>query len=199
MKNKSFTLLFIFLLFSCLNTKTKQFKTELYYPSKEFFEKNNMFKINLDSTQLNFKEITNKVINLGYNDSIYPYAQFEKNDTLKNIVLGDIAWGHIKYRNAVEIKNDSIIKNGTYPIKNIYKILVKHYENNGKNVEFADDAKKAFVIIELNTNSNAKKLSEVLNYLTNQFNRLNKAHQDSLKLRVVLFYPPPPPPSPIEN
>lgn len=200
MKNQFLFLIILISVVSCL--KPKQFKTNLYYPSKQFFDENNMVKINLDSSSLNFKKITNKVISMGYTDSVVPYVQFQKGDTIKNIFLSDVSWGFISSRNRLDINNDSVFKNEAYHIKNIYSILKKHYENNGKDIEFADSAKKAFVVIELDTNAKARDLIKTLNYLTNEFDKLNKTHHDSLQLKVALSYffqIPPPPKPPLEE
>lgn len=204
MKNQVLLLQILLIsLISCSNPKAKQLKTNLYYPSKKFFDENNMVKINLDSTLLNFKKITNEVINMGYADSIIPYAYFQINDTIKNIFLGDISWGYIRSRNMVKIKNDSIYKIETYPLKNTYNILKIHYENNGKDIGFADSPEKAFVVIELDTNANAKNLIKALDHLTNEFDKLNIIHKDSLELKVALTYfsqiPPPPKPPFVEK
>jgi len=176
----------------CCNKK--QTKTIIYYPLKEYFNSSKLVKIDLGNPKLNFKKITNLTNNIHSNDST-PYVSIKENDTVKKIIFLRNDWGHIKKRNALRISKDSIFIDNNYLFKDFYKILSRHYNNNGNNMDYAESTEKAWVEIEIDTSDSGLELKKVISKVVKTFDKINKHHKDSLKLKIGLSYfhqiPPP--------
>ena len=75
-----YILLFCLSLFCCQEQKTRM----RYYPSKELYNKLELVEINLDTTSLNFKEITLKVYKV-YSKNKRPVIEINDDGIQKNL------------------------------------------------------------------------------------------------------------------
>ncbi len=193
---KLFYILLVISLYTCKSKVNRLEKIEQFYPSKELFnEQYGLVEINLETTKLNFKEITNLSERFSENDSV-PYLTFKANDTVKKILLMTI-FGVSTTSYSLTINKDTIHTfNRKYSNKRLYKALKEYYESE-KEAAFNHRNRKPLIVIELDTNATSKDLFKKLNYLTHEFDKLNKTHQDTLELKVGLTYfsqiPGPPP------
>lgn len=189
------TILFIL---SCEN-KTTEIR---YYPTDRAFTEESSELIGLDTTELNFREITNKVrtYNKDYGKLV---VEFDDGRIKKRITPYVYDGGLIKFRNVLPITSDSILKDEGYDISELKRILKKHYLNKGENFRYAKSPKKALVEITIDTNKSGKELEKVLTKLTRTFDEIKEEINDTIELRVFFDYfrqiPPPPPPPKIES
>lgn len=192
---RKLTFISIFLLTLSCRNKTTEIR---YYPTDREFSKENSELIGLDTTQLNFKQLTNK-IGTYYNDYGKLVVEFNDGNIKKRIIPYVYDGGLIKYKNALEIKSDSILIDSGYPISELKKLLKRHYLNKGKIPYYSDSPQSAFVEITIDTNKTGKELKEVLTKLTKSFDEIKSEIKDTIELRIFFDYlrqtiPPPPPP-----
>ena len=152
----------------------------------------------LDTTNLNFRQITNKVANY-YDKSEYLVLEFNDGLIKKRITPFVYGGGLVKHKNVLEIKSDSILIDHGYSINELKRILKRHYLNKGKIPHYSDSPKKALVEVTIDTSKSGKDLKEVLTKLTRTFDQIQEETIDTLELKVFFDYfrqisPPPPPP-----
>jgi len=188
----------IFLVLSCDNKTTET----RYYPTDREFSKENSELIGLDTTELNFREITNKV-GTYYEDYGKLVVEFDDGAIKKRITPYVYDGGFIKHKNVLEIKSDSILIDDHYPISELKRILKRHYQNKGKIPYYSESPNKTLVEVTIDTSKNGKELKEILIKLTRSFDEIKKETNDSIELRVFFDYfrqiPPPPPPPNMGN
>lgn len=181
------------MILSCENKPTEI----RYYPTDRPFSEQNSELIGLDTTQLNFKQITNKV-GTYYNNFGKLVVEFDDGKIKKRITPYVYDGGLIKFKNVLEIKSDSILIDDGYSINELKRILKRHYLNNGKIPYYSDSPKKALVEVTIDTSKTGKELKEVLIKLTRTFDEIREEIKDTIELRVFFDYfrqiPPPPPP-----
>ena len=186
------------LILSC-NNKTTEIR---YYPTDRTFSEQTSELIGLDTTQLNFRGITNKV-GTYYKDYGKLVVEFDDGRIKKRITPYVYDGGLIKYRNVLPITSDSILKDGGYSISELKRILKKHYLNNDENFRYAQSSKKALVEVTIDTSKNGKELKKILTKLTRTFDEIKEETKDTLELRIFFDYfrqiSPPPPPPKMEN
>jgi len=186
------------LILSCEN-KTTEIR---YYPSTPDFSTERAVLFGLDTTDLNFRQITNKVASY-YGKWEYLTIEFNDGRIKKRITPFVYDGGLIKYRNVLPITSDSILKEKGFPISELKQILKKHYLNKDDNFRYAQSPKKALVEITIDTSKTGKELEKVLMNLTRAFDEIKEEVNDSIKLKVFFDYfrqiPPPPPPPKIES
>ncbi len=155
--------------------------------------------IGLDTTKLNFRQITNRVMNVGFDsDSGNIMVEFDDGEIKKRVVPYFYGYGHYKEKNILKIKSDSILIDNNYPITELKRILKRHYLNKGKVPYYSDSPQKTLVEVTIDTSKNGKELKEVLTKLTRTFDEIKEETNDTIELRVFFDYfrqiPPPPPP-----
>lgn len=185
-----------FSFFCCKNEPEKI----LYYPSKDFFESEELVEIDLNNTELNFRGITGLVGKIYKADSI-PFIELKDKNTTRKITPFRYDGGMVKLRNVLHITEDSILIDENHPISELHWILKRHYENNGEKFRYPQSDKHAMVEVTIDTILKGADLKKCLNNLTTVFDEINSQHSDSLKLRVFFDYfrqIPPPPPPPVE-
>lgn len=170
-----------------------------YYPSNLDLSIDTLELIRLDTTSLKFKQLTDKIAD--FDDAEYQKTMFEFKDgnILKRITPYTYGLGHYKENNVLAINNDSIFKEGGFPISMLSEKLKKHYTNNGESRHYARSTRKALVEIAFDTSQTAVELEKVLVKLTRAFDEVKEEISDSIQLKLYLSYmrnimPPPPPP-----
>ncbi|WP_246293549.1 MULTISPECIES: hypothetical protein [Winogradskyella] len=190
---KTLSILSILLILSCEN-KTTEIR---YYPTDRNFSVETKEVIGLDTTQLNFREITNKV---GTFDKDYGklVVEFDDGKIKKRVTPYVYDNGLIKSKNILRIKSDSILIDNKYSINELKRILKRHYLNKDKVPYYPDSPKNGLVEITINTNKTGKELKKVLSKLTQVFDEIKEEVNDTIELRIYFDYlrqiPPPPPP-----
>jgi hypothetical protein len=160
--------------------------------------------IGLDTTKLNFQQITNRVMNDGFDsDSGNLIVEFDDGEIKKRVVPYFFGSGLYKEKNILKIKSDSILIDKNYPITELKRILKRHYLNKGKIPYYSDSPQKTIVEVTIDSSKNGKELKEVLTKLTRTFDEIKEEINDTIELRVFFDYfrqiPPPPPPPKIEE
>ena len=188
----------ILLFLSCKNEPTEI----RYYPTDRAFSKKTSKLIGLDTTKLNFRQLTNKV-GTYYKDFGKLVVEFNDGRIKKRITPYVYDGGLIKYRNVLPITSDSILKEKGFHISELKRILKKHYLNKDENFRYAQSPKKALVAVTIDTSKNGKELEMVLVKLTRAFDEIKEEVNDTIELRVFFDYfrqiPPPPPPPKMES
>ncbi|GGW56336.1 hypothetical protein DFQ11_101601 [Winogradskyella epiphytica] len=188
----------ILLVLSCENNPTEI----RYYPTDRDFSAETSQLILLDTTKLNFRQITNRV---GTYDKDYGKLVVEFNDKKikKRITPYIYDGGLIRSKNILRIKSDSILIDENYPISDLKQILKRHYLNKGKAPYYPDLPRNAIVEVTIDTNKTGKELKKVLTQLTRTFDEIKKETKDTIELRVFFDYlrqiPPPLPPPKMES
>ncbi|WP_232219157.1 hypothetical protein [Olleya marilimosa] len=154
--------------------------------------------IGLDTTDLNFKQITNRISSFQEENYGQLKVEFEDNKIKKRLTPYVYDEGLIKQKNILRIKSDSILIDDGYSIDELKRILKRHYLNKGKIPYYSDSHQKALVEVTIDTSKNGKELKEVLIKLTSTFDEIKEEINDSIELRVFFDYfrqiPPPPMP-----
>ena len=190
---------FIATLLMVLGCKIKT--TEIrYYPTYPISEQDSIEKLDLDKTNMNFREITNWIGQNQYNE-IRSVIEFKDGQISKRIIPFIRGNGLYRERNILSITSDSILIDNGYPISELKWILKRHYTNYGKNWRYPDSFERAGVEITLDTNKTANELKHSLLNLTRTFDEVNREVKDTLQLKFIFDYfrqipPPPPPPKP---
>ena len=181
-------------LLNCKNGSIENTQKVVYYPSKRFFGAAHLKEVKIGAND-DYLNIVGRVDRIHRSDSL-PFLEFEEgNRSVKLIPLRN--YGLYNESNRIRISEDS-----TYlafegnPHKELDQLLIKHYENNGREPRLSENPQKAVVEIELDHFDKGEKLLKLLKMVTRSFERLNTQHGNSLELKVVLGLPvPPPPPS----
>lgn len=187
-------ILALILIFSC-QEKIKEIR---YYPNNILFSNENTEVIGLDTTKLNFKQITNKIgtFDEGYGKLV---VEFDDGNMKKRIIPFAYGSGLIKERNILEITSDSILIDNGYSISELKRILKRHYTNKGEIPYYSETPYNTLVEVTVDTSSSGKELKEDLIRLTRTFDEIKNEVQDTIKLYVYFDYlrqtlrPPPPP------
>ncbi|WP_282164749.1 hypothetical protein [Cellulophaga baltica] len=160
-----------------------------YYPTDNELINQNHELIDLDTTKLNFRQITDSIDD-GYFDNDYGnmIVEFDDGKIKKRIIAYFYGSGLIKRKNVLQIKSDSILIDNGYPISELKRILKRHYLNKGQNEIYSDSPSKALVEVTIDTNKNGKQLKEVLTRITRSFDDIKSEIRDSIQLRVFFDY-----------
>ncbi|AIZ42451.1 hypothetical protein [Cellulophaga baltica] len=160
-----------------------------YYPTDNELINQNHELIDLDTTKLNFRQITDSIDD-GYFDNDYGnmIVEFDDGKIKKRIIAYFYGSGLIKRKNVLQIKSDSILIDNGYPISELKRILKQHYLNKGQNEIYSDSPSKALVEVTIDTNKNGKQLKEVLTRITRSFDDIKSEIRDSIQLRVFFDY-----------
>ncbi len=194
---KAFYISTILLILSC---KNKPIEIR-YYPTDRPFSYETSELIGLDTTKLNFRQLTNKVGTF-YKNYGKLVVEFNDGKLKKRVTPYVYDGGLLKYKNVLEIKSDSILIDDGYSINELKRILKRHYLNKGEIPYYSDSPKKALVEVTLDTIKTGKELKDVLIKLTRTFDEIKTEINDTIELRVFFDYyrqiPPPPPPPKME-
>ncbi|MCY2686791.1 hypothetical protein [Salinimicrobium sp. TH3] len=186
----------LLLILSC-KTRTTEIR---YYPTFPISKQDSIEKLDLDKTNMNFREITSWIGQNQYNE-VKSVIEFKDGQILKKIKPYVRGNGLYRERNILSITSDSILIDDGYPISELKWLLKRHYTNNGKNWRYPDSSVRAGVEITLDTNRTANELKNSLINLTRTFDEVNSEVKDTLQLKFIFDYfrqipPPPPPPKP---
>ena len=196
------------ILISCKqNEKTKQKENKLIeireYPTDREFKTEIGELIGLDTTELNFKQITNRIGSFQEESYGQLIVEFVDEKIKKRLIPYVYDEGLIKQKNVLRIKSDSILIDDGYSINELKRILKRHYLNKGKIPYYSDSPSKALVEVTIDTNKNGKEIKDILIKLTRSFDEINAEINDTIELRVFFDYyrqiPPPPPPPKMET
>ncbi|HHC80878.1 MAG TPA: hypothetical protein ENK46_13410 [Flavobacteriia bacterium] len=182
------------MIFSC---QEKMIKIQ-YYPDDTLYTEKNAEIIRLDTTKLNFKQITDK-IGTFYNRFGKLVVEFDDGKVKKRVIPFVFDGGLIKERNILEITSDSILIDDRYPISELKRILKRHYTNKNNISYYSESPYNALVEVTIDTNKSGKELKQVLTNLTSTFDEIKNELQDSIKLSIYFDYsrqtprPPRPP------
>lgn len=194
LKSISVILILILLFTSCQENETKI----QYYPDDTLYTEKNAEIIRLDTTKLNFKQITDK-IGTFYNRFGKLVVEFDDGKVKKRVIPFVFDGGLIKERNILEITSDSILIDDRYPISELKRILKRHYTNKNNISYYSESPYNALVEVTIDTNKSGKELKQVLTNLTSTFDEIKNELQDSIKLSIYFDYlrqtprPPRPP------
>ncbi len=182
----------------------KQPSETRYYPSNLDLSMDTIELIRLDTTSLNFRQLTNKIGNFDGAEYQKLMFEFEDGNIIKRIMPYNYGSGHYKEYNILAIFNDSILKEGGFPISKLNEKLKKHYKNKGESRHYARSIRKALVEIAFDSSQTANELEKVLVKLTRAFDEVKEEINDSIQLRLYLSYmrnimPPPPPLPSVSN
>ncbi len=154
-----------------------------YYPSdREFSEVNSEF-IGLDTTKLNFCQITNKIRNYDLTPTDL-VLELEDRQVKKRILPYVYGVGCIRENNLLKIGSDSIFVDDGYPISELKRILKRHYSNWGEVPYYSESPEKALIELTIDESSNGKKIKDVLTELTRSFDQIRTETSDTIELRV---------------
>lgn len=194
---KILLILIILLIISC-QEKTTEIR---FYPTYPVSPQDSIEKMDLDKSNMDFKDITNWISKNQYHDT-RSIIEFKDGRILKKIIPYVRGNGLIKERSILSITSDSILIDDGYPISTLKWVLKRHYTNNGKDFRYPDSPERAGVEITLDTNKTAYDLKQCLINLTRIFDEVNSEVKDTLQLRFIFDYfrqiTPPPPPIPNE-
>ncbi len=195
---KLLLLAIIVLIIGCEN-KTTEIR---YYPSDREFQEDSIELIGLDTTKLNFRQLTNKSAEFYVDDEKQVVVEFDDDKIKKQVIPYVYTGGLIKMKNVLQIKSDSILIDDGYPISELKRILKRHYLNKGEIPQYSDSPERALVEVTIDTNHSGKELKEVLTRLTRSFDEIKSEINDTIELRIFFDYfrqipPPPMPPPPI--
>lgn len=182
------------MILSCEN-KTTEIR---YYPTDREFQIDNAKLIGLDTTKLNFREITDEIEPYNVSSEIL-VVEFDDGQIKKRITPYIFDGGLYYKRNVLKIKSDSIQIDDGYSINELKWILKRHYLNKGKIANYSDSPQKALVKISIDTSKNGKELKKVLTKLTRSFDEIKEEINDTIELRVFFDYFEPPPPPKMED
>ena len=140
-------------------------------------------EINLDTTKLNFKGITNWVSSNDWDDKI-SLIEIKDGNIIKRIFPHTFAGDFFSEKNILKITSDSILEDTGYPIEKLKPILTKHYLNIKNNYPYSKSPQFSMVNVTIDTSKTATELKEFLKKITRTFDELNSEHQDSLELRL---------------
>jgi len=191
----------ILLILSCEH-KTTEIR---YYPTDREILNEKMEIIGLDTTTLNFRQITNKIGNDYYPEPNFKEIALEFYDgPIKKTVIPYVySGGLIKQKNVLVITSDSILIDNGYRIDELKRILKRHYQNNGKIPNYPVSAHKALIEVNIDSTKTGLEIKGILTKLTHSFDEIKREINDSTELRVFFNYyrnvPPPPPPPKTEN
>ncbi|WP_008639094.1 hypothetical protein [Bizionia argentinensis] len=191
----------ILLILSCEN-KTTEIR---YYPTDREILNEKMEIIGLDTTTLNFRQITNKIGNDYYPEPNFKEIALEFYDgQIKKTVIPYVySGGLIKQKNVLVITSDSILIDNGYRIDELKRILKRHYQNNGEIPNYPVSSHKALIEVNIDSTKTGLEIKEILTKLTHSFDEIKSEINDSTELRVLFDYyrnvPPPPPPPKTEN
>lgn len=181
--------------------KAENKQTEIrYYPTDRPFSKETSELIGLDTTKLNFRQLTNKVGT--YYRKTNLVVEFDDGQVKKRITPYAYDGGFIRFRNVLRIKSDSILIDDGHSIDKLKLILKRHYLNKGEIPYYSQSPKKALVELTIDTSKTGKELKEVLSKLTRTFDEIKGEINDTIELRIFFNYfrqiPPPPSPPKME-
>ncbi|RCW91323.1 hypothetical protein [Winogradskyella arenosi] len=162
---------------------------EIYeYPTDREFKMQTGELIKLETTDLNFKQITNRISS--FQEETYGQLKVEfVDEKLKKRVLPYVYdEGLIKQKNVLRIKSDSILIDDGYSINKLKRILKRHYLNKGEIPYYSDSPRKALVEVTLDTSKNGKELKALLTTLTRTFDEIKEEINDTIELRVFFDY-----------
>ncbi|MFD0976776.1 hypothetical protein [Salinimicrobium gaetbulicola] len=194
---KLLLLAIVILIIGCEN-KTTEIR---YYPSDREFQKDSIQLIGLDTTKLNFRQLTNKSAEFYVDEGKQVVVEFDDGKIKKRVIPYVYTGGLIKLKNILQLKSDSILIDDGYSISELKRILKRHYLNKGEIPQYSDSPERALVEVTIDTNQSGKELKELLTRLTRSFDEIKGEINDSIELRVAFDYfrqipPPPPPPKP---
>ncbi|WP_417212838.1 hypothetical protein [Bizionia sp.] len=191
----------ILLILSCEN-KTTEIR---YYPTDREILNEKTEIIGLDTTTLNFRQITNKIGNDYYPEPNFKEIVLEFYDgQIKKMVIPYVySGGLIKQKNILVVTSDSILIDNGYRISELKRILKRHYQNNGETPNYPESVHKALIEVKIDSTKLGVEIKEVLTKLTRSFDEIKSEINDSTELRVFFDYfskvQPPPPPTKTEN
>ncbi len=162
---------------------------EIYeYPTDREFKMQTGELIKLETTDLNFKQITNRISS--FQEETYGQLKVEfVDEKLKKRVLPYVYdEGVIKQKNVLRIKSDSILIDDGYSINKLKRILKRHYLNKGEIPYYSDSPRKALVEVTLDTSKNGKELKALLTTLTRTFDEIKEEINDTIELRAFFDY-----------
>lgn len=156
-------------------------------------------QIDLDTTKLNFKAITNWVSENDHNNKL-SLIEIEDDNKIRRIYPRTFLTGYFHEKNIIKISLDSILKNEGYPISELQPVLEDHLLNIKNNYPYSKFPQYAMVTVSIDTSQNASQLKVLLKKITQTYDAINLKHQDSLELILYFDYfrqiaPPPPPPT----
>lgn len=169
-----------------------------YYPTDREFHLDNVKLIGLDTTKLNFREITDKIEPI-YSSSSILVLEFDDGQIKKRVIPYIFGVGSYYNWNVLKIQSDSIQIDDGYSIKELKWILKRHYLNKGKIANYSESPQTALVKISVDTSKNGKELKKLLTKLTRSFDEIKEAINDTIELRVFFDYLKPPPPPKMED
>lgn len=178
---KLIVLIFIFFNFSCSN------KEEVVLYSPFDLESRTFVIIDLDKTNLNFKQITDTVNKLSQQDSLVS-IEFIEGKKRKRIIPISTHRGCYWYRNILEVVKKGANKEFHNQI-NISELNTIHEEfslNYGKNRDYSDSPNK-IVQVRLDSLNSANDLKVMLSEITKSFDSF-KTKDKNLNLMINFNY-----------
>ncbi|WP_240485016.1 hypothetical protein [Arenibacter latericius] len=158
-----------------------------YYRSDQSISIERSKFIGLDTTKLNFRQITEELLDFNDHDKKV-VVEFLDGKIKKRVIPYLYGLGYIREKNVLKIKSDSILIDDNYPISELKWILKRHYLNKGEIAYYSESPKRALVLITIDSSKNGKELKEILTKLTRTFDEIKIEIKDTIELRVFFDY-----------
>lgn len=153
-----------------------------YYPYEQF--DNSLEIIDLDQTNLNFKEITDKSCD-EWGKNLFIVIQFRDDNKIKRIAPFCIGAGLYKRRNVLEFVSETANQFNQVSIYQLENELELFYLNNGENENYSVSPEKALLEVSLDSLDSAKDLKFVLAKITRKFDGIKSTGKE---LKLGLFF-----------
>ncbi|CAL2101808.1 conserved exported protein of unknown function [Tenacibaculum sp. 190130A14a] len=167
---------------------------------------NDSTSVELDLNKLNnWEELIKRTTQIVCNDSI-PKISIKNDSVIKHIYFRNICWKNfgcvlIREKNTLSIYNDTIKKSNEtfYSLDSLTTVLKRDIENNGQNPSWSDNPEKLLINVSYDQNG-LEKLINVLNLLTEAFEKVTDRKDIKIILneKLVFLTPPSQPPPPQE-
>lgn len=148
----------------------------------------------------NWKDLLERADVIACNDSV-PKITLKTKEKLKTVYFHNPCRGRygcilIYMRNTIEIHNDRINKADEhfYPLDSLENVLRRDIENNGKNPKLSDSPEKLLIYVSYDKDKGVEKLPELLDQLTDAYERVSNKTNIRIWLYERFEIPPPPPP-----
>ena len=147
-----------------------------------------------------FQELIDRSEEIICNDSL-PVLIIENDSLVKTIYFNNQcptgAPILVRYKNVIEIHNDSVVKNNKFYSKDSLGIILRgDIENLGKKPELSDSPDKLLIYISYSVNG-IKKIEKTLDILTNEYESMTGRTDIKITLQQRVYIPPPPMPIPL--
>ncbi|WP_348743585.1 hypothetical protein [Tenacibaculum sp. 190524A05c] len=165
------------ILFSCKENRSA------YYPSKDYFEKNNSSLIEISNKVKSIEELENILVE-NSNLSKVSYLNYKGKFKIALFINSN---GLIKERNIVSVAKDSIVsEEGKFHFSQINNVLEKHLLNNGRSPYYSSSPDKA--VVQIIPSNDLESFYETINKLIESFENFKTTNTNKKANTLNVFY-----------